>query len=91
MEQKRAALGTERKPKLGALSLGFPGGTSGKEPACQRGRCKRHGFDSCVWKTPWRREWQPIPVCLPLESHGQRSLAGHSPQGRKESDTTEGS
>ena len=33
--------------------------------------------------------WQPTPVFLPGESHGQRSLAGYSLQGRKESDTTE--
>ena len=33
--------------------------------------------------------WQPTPVFLPGESHGQRSLAGYSPQGCKESDTTE--
>ena len=38
---------------------------------------------------PWRREWQPTPVLLPGESHGQRSLAGYSPWGRKESDRTE--
>ena len=38
----------------------------------------------------WRRKWQPTPVVLPGESHGQRSLAGYSPWGRKESDTTEG-
>ena len=31
----------------------------------------------------WRRKWQPTPVFLPGESHGQRSLAGYSPQGRK--------
>ena len=37
----------------------------------------------------WRREWQSIPVFLPGESHGQRSLAGYSPWGHKESDTTE--
>ena len=36
------------------------------------------------------RKWQPIPVLLPGESHGWRSLVGYSPQGRKESDTTEG-
>jgi len=36
----------------------------------------------------WRRKWQPIPVFLPGESHGQRSLAGHGPWGHKESDTT---
>ena len=28
---------------------------------------------------PWRREWQPTPVFLPGEFHGQRSLAGYSP------------
>ena len=38
---------------------------------------------------PWRRAWQRTPVFLPGESHGQRSLAGYSPGGRKESDTTE--
>ena len=38
---------------------------------------------------PWRRAWQPTPVFLPGESHGQRSLAGYSPWGRKESDTAE--
>ena len=37
----------------------------------------------------WRRKWQPTPVLLPGESHGQRSLAGHGPWGRRESDTTE--
>ena len=37
----------------------------------------------------WRRQWQPTPVLLPGESHGQRSLVGYRPRGRKESDTTE--
>ena len=36
----------------------------------------------------WRRKWQPTPVFLPGESHGQRSLMGCSPWGREESDTT---
>ena len=46
-------------------------------------------------KIPWvgkiskRRAWQPTPVCLPGKSHGQRSLMGYSPWGRKELDTTE--
>ena len=40
-------------------------------------------------KIPWRREWQPTPVFLPRESYGQRSLAGYSPWGCKESATTE--
>ena len=39
--------------------------------------------------TFWRREWQPTPVFLPGESHGQRSLVGYSPQSCKESDMTE--
>ena len=38
---------------------------------------------------PWRRKWQPIPVCLPGKSHGQRSLVGYSLWGHKESDATE--
>ena len=40
-------------------------------------------------KIPWRRAWQPTPVFLPGKSHGQRSLAGCSPWGRKESNTAE--
>ena len=42
-----------------------------------------------VSKIPWRRKWQPIPISMPGEFQGQRSLAGDSPWGRKESDTTE--
>ena len=53
-----------------------PGGASGKESACQ-GRSKRRKFYSWVGKIPWRRAWQPTPVFLPGESHGQRSLAGY--------------
>ena len=37
---------------------------------------------------PVSRKWQPTPVFLPGKSHGQRSLAGYSTRGRKESDTT---
>ena len=40
----------------------------------------RHGFDIWVRKIPWWRKWQPITVFLLGESHGQRSLAGYSPQ-----------
>ena len=52
-------------------------------------QCKRPRFDPRVGKIPWRREWQPTPVFLHGKFHGQRSLAGYSPWGRKESDTTE--
>ena len=38
---------------------------------------------------PRRRKWQPTPVFLPGKFHGQRSLAGCSPGGCKELDTTE--
>ena len=51
---------------------GLPRGRSGKESACQ---CKRHRFDPCVGKVPWRRKWQPTPVFLPGKFHVQRSLA----------------
>ena len=68
---------------------GFPGGDSGKEPVCQYWGCKRCGFDPWVGKIPWRRKWQPTPVFLSGKSHGQRSLAGCSPWGHKESDMTE--
>ena len=37
----------------------------------------------------YRRKWQPTPVFLPGESHGQRSLTAYSPWGCKELDTTE--
>ena len=40
-------------------------------------------------KIPWRGKWQPTPVFLPGESHGQRSLVGHRPRGCRESDATE--
>ena len=59
--------------------MGFPGGTSGKEPNCQCRRHKRHGFNPWVGKTPCRRAWQHTLVFLPRESHGQRSLVGYNP------------
>ena len=37
----------------------------------------------------WRRKWQPTPVFLPGESHGQRNLVGCSPWGHQELDMTE--
>ena len=49
----------------------------------------RHGFNPWVLKISWRRVWQPTPVFLPGESHGQRSLMDYSPWGYKKADTTE--
>ena len=47
----------------------FPGGATSKEPTSA-------GDVTNPWvgKTPWRRAWQPTPVFLAAESHGQRSL-----------------
>ena len=42
-----------------------------------------------IWYHIPRSQWQPTLVLLPGKSHGQRSLVGCSPWGRKESDTTE--
>ena len=69
--------------------MGFPGGPSGKESPCQCGRPKRFRFDRWVWKIPWSRKWQPAPVFLLGESHGQRSLVGYSAWGLIELDTAE--
>ena len=45
------------------------------------------GVPSLGWEDPLEEAWQPTPVFWPGESHGQRSLVGYSPQGRKESHT----
>ena len=50
---------------------GFPGGSAGKESACNARVClqyRRPEFNPRVTKIPWRREWQPTPVFLPGES-----------------------
>ena len=60
--------------------LGLPWWLSGKEHTCQ---CRRCGFYPWVGKVLWRRKWQPTPVFLPGESHGQDSLSCYSPWGRK--------
>ena len=51
-------------------------------------QCRRPEFDPWVGKMPCRRAWQPTPVFLPEEFHGQRSLMDYSPWGHKESDMT---
>ena len=66
--------------------LGLPWWVSSKESFCQ---CRRRGFNPWVGKIHWRSKEQPTPVFSPGKSHGQRSLAGYSPRGHKESDTTD--
>ena len=50
---------------------------------------RRPRFKPWVRKILWRRKWQPNPVFLPGEFHGQRSLVGYSPWVCKELDMTE--
>ena len=64
--------------------LGFPSGSVVKNPPANAGDT----FNLWVRKIPWRRKWQPTPVFLPGEFHGQRNLVGYSPRGREESDMT---
>ena len=52
-------------------------------------QCRRPRLHPWVRKILWRKAWQPTPVFLPEESHGQRNLVGYSPWGRKQSDTSE--
>ena len=79
-------LGHHRSPSMGAAKrsgiteCGLPWGR-------RRWRshlpCGRPGFHPWVGKIPCRRDWRPTPGFLPGESHGQRSLVGYSPWGRK--------
>ena len=64
----------------------FPGGSDSKESACNVGD---PDLIPGSGRSPGRREWLPIPVLLPGEFHGQRSLVGYNLRGRKESDITE--
>ena len=67
--------------------VGFPGITVVKNPPANAGD-RMCGFDLRVEKILWRREWLPTLVFLPGKSYGQRSLAGCSLWGHKESETT---
>ena len=67
-------------------NLGLPWWLSGKESTSN---ARDPGSIPWSERLPWSRKWQPIPVFLPGESHGQRRLAGYSPWGCKELDTTE--
>ena len=49
-----------------------------KKSACQCRRKRRCKFNPWVRKTPWRQKCQSIPIFLPGESLGQRSLLGYN-------------
>ena len=60
-----------------------------KKPTANAGDVRDMGLIPRWGRSPGVGCMQPTPVFLPGESHGQRSLAGYSPRGREESDTTE--
>ena len=62
---------------------------SGKESTCNVGDTGDSASITGSGRFPWRRAWQPTPVFLPGEAHGQRSLVGYRLWCRKESDMTE--
>ena len=66
---------TKSRTRMSDFTFTFylPRELSSKESACQ---CKKCGFDPWVGNISWRRKWQPAPVFLPGEPHGQRSLVG---------------
>ena len=59
---------------------GFPCSSVGKESTCNSGD---PGSIPGLGRFHCRKKWQPTPVILPRKSHGQRSLVGYSPRGRK--------
>ena len=68
--------------------IGLPQWLSGKEfPSMQE--MQEIQVQSLGQEDPLAEEWKPIPVCLPGEFFGQKSLVGYSPQGRKELEMTE--
>jgi len=91
LEKKKSDLGESQSIFLTVSEekRGFLGGISGKESICQCRRPKRLGFNPWVGKMTWSRKWQPTPGFLPGKSHGQKRLAGYSPWGYKERDTSE--
>ena len=67
-------------------NTGFPGGSVVKNPPAMQ-KIPETWVRSLGQEDPGRRAWPPTPVFLPGEFHGQRSLVGCSPWGRRESDT----
>ena len=69
-----------------SVFLGFPCGSAGKESTCNAGDL---GSISGLGRSPGEGNSYPLQYSCLKNPHGQRSLAGYSPWGRKESDTTE--
>ena len=66
--------------------MGFPGGSDGQESACNGGDL---GLITGLGKSPGEGHGNPFQYSCLENAHGQRSLVGYSPWGRKELDTTE--
>ena len=64
----------------------FPGGSESKESTCTAGDLRPFPW---LERSPGEGYDNPTPVFLPGESHGQKSLAGYSPWGHKQSDMAE--
>ena len=89
--QAPLSVGFSRQEYWSRLPFPFPEdlpnpGIEPTSPACNTGGL---GLIPGSGRFPWRRKWQPTPVFLHGESHGQRSLVGYSPWGRKELNMTQ--
>ena len=69
--------------------MGLPWWLSGKESACNAGASGDAGSVPGLGRSPGGGHGHPLQYSCLENPHGQRSLAGYSPRGRKESDTTE--
>ena len=70
------------------ITMGFPGGTSGNLPA-SIGDARDFGLILGLGTYLGGGHGNPLQYSLPGKAHGQKSLAGYSPWGHKESDMTE--
>ena len=80
--------GAHKWARLTHSNIASSGWPSGKESTWQCRRHRTRRFDPWVRKIPWSRKWQPTPVLLPEESHGQSSLEAIV-HGIAESDVTD--
>ena len=90
-EEPSSIPGSERSPGEGIgyptpVFLGFPGGSDGKEFTCNVGDL---GLIPGLGRFPGGRYGNPLQYSFLENPHGQKSLAGYSPWGLKESNTTE--
>ena len=74
------------KCQVVTVGLGFPGGSDGKEPTCNSGDS---GSIPGLGRSPGGGHGNPLQYSCLENPHGQTSLVGYSPWGRKGSDTTE--